>query len=91
MTFLAAAVLLAETNLSPIDGNGFHGAAWIGEADEKETTWREEDAKRCRGITVAEGRDWIGLASPLPKHCLRFRKMFALGRKCGPKMKAVFA
>lgn len=79
MTFFAAAVLLAETSLLPIDGNGFHGAAWIGEADEKEMSWREEDAKRCRGITGAKGHEWIGLTSPLPKHCPRFRKTFALG------------
>ena len=58
---VAAVVATLPTTVSAFAVDEFAGAYWIGEADEKETTWREEDAKRCRGITVAEGRDWIGL------------------------------
>ena len=61
------------------DGDAFAGASWIGEAGEKEMTWRSAEAKACRGITGARGHFWTGFTSPLPKHCPRFRKTFALG------------
>ena len=68
------------------EGNPFAGASWIGENGEKETAWRYEEAKRCRGVSGKKVRVWGEISNPLPKHCPRFRKTFSLGP--GPIAKA---
>ncbi|MBQ9741506.1 MAG: family 78 glycoside hydrolase catalytic domain, partial [Kiritimatiellae bacterium] len=60
------------------DNGAFAGASWIGENGETETEWSYNEAKRNRGVAGAKGRHWGEIKSPLPKHCPRFRKTFAL-------------
>ena len=56
------------------------GAKWIGEAGEKEMTWRNAEARKARGITDMRGHKFI-LSNPLPKNCIRLRKSFELPAK----------
>lgn len=56
------------------------GARWIGRAGETELTWKNEEARKARGITAEKGHDLI-LTNPLPKNCLRLRRTFTLPQK----------
>ena len=67
---------------------GGQEALWIGAADEAEMTWRDEDARRCRGITGGKGHDLI-LSNRLAKTTSRLRKVFSLPDKPIVKATAV--
>ncbi|MGN0833176.1 MAG: family 78 glycoside hydrolase catalytic domain [Kiritimatiellia bacterium] len=73
-TAIAAACVAWAAFAAHVD---MEGARWIGEAGEKETTWRKDEAMKARGITDMKGHKFI-LSNPLPKNCLRLRKTFDL-------------
>lgn len=63
-------------------------AKWIGESGETNFAWRLKDAELALGVTGVKGHRLV-LTRPLPKDCLRFRKVFPLAGK--PIVKATVA
>lgn len=72
---LSQVLALASQASEPLEG-----ARWIGESGETNVAWRLNDAQKALGVKGFSGHRLI-LDRPLPKDCLRLRKVFSLPGK----------